>query len=179
MCILGRLSSIAIAALLLVGCRNDPIAFRGDGVLTDAGLWSYPRYQIAFPPVLLQQGYEAVFRFRGAPEVRMWMGLVVVDPATGRAAKMNMSETAWETCMIRVKILRESGESLADLQAALKDWKIDQSPSRTMLWHQQLRDLPFDRRHFYEVTINVSGLESYGALLTLRPTLQGGGNELP
>jgi hypothetical protein len=76
--VLGRLIHLAIGATLLAGCGNDHLLFRGDGVLTDAGVTSYPRYQVAFPPISLRPGQETVFSFSGTPEATMWMGLVVM-----------------------------------------------------------------------------------------------------
>lgn len=176
--ILGRLIRLTIAAFVLVSCSNQRPPFSGDGVLTDAGLTSYPRYQIAFPPISLKPGHETVLKFKGVPEATMWLGLIVMDSRTGSAAGTRVPEAGRGTCVIGVKLLRKPGEPLAEVKAALEDWKVDQSPRRTMLWHPQLRDLAFDSRHSYELVINVSGPEP-SAPLTLRPMLQGGGNELP
>jgi len=164
----------------LVGCRAGGTKIVGDGVLTEGGFWSYPRYQVVFASLDVPRKPEAAFRCKGIPTARMTFGLIVTaDPEAGSKAGAAGLDQTWDQTMIDVKIEDGGGAPLASVHAALRDWALSRSLSRTMLWHPSLRDLAFDRRSLYKIRVNLSRLDPAAGRLRLKPVLEGGGNELP
>jgi hypothetical protein len=169
---------LIVTALLFGFIGKNATRFSGDGVLTDSGFWSYPRYQIGFNAIHLDGRSNHVFRFRGGPSIRMWFGLeLIADQKNPRPDALEMLNE--RDAELRVTIEGENGKLVAATREPLKAWIIAQSSQRKLLWHPSLRDLPFTRRTSYRVTIELINDAAGTPSLFVRPILEGGGNELP
>ena len=67
-------SSILAGVVCFLGCGKP---FSGDGVMTDSGFWSYPRYSITFGALEATNGAFRKYKFTGPPATRMTFGLAV------------------------------------------------------------------------------------------------------
>ena len=165
-----------VGMLLVLGCRKP---FSGDGVVTDNGTWSYPRYAIAFDSLNATNDASRTYRFTGTPSAAMTFGLVLTGVSGRENAATALQDSKYDQMIVRVKITKEGGTVVATSEAALKDWQVSQSSQRVMLWHKRLRDVNFERKYTYAISVSVSGVDAIFKPLLLRPVLEGGGNETP
>jgi hypothetical protein len=146
-------------------------------VLTDNGLFAYPRYSIAFPQFQPTNEVPVKFRFRGAPSAKLTFGLVLPQLASTATLEEGVP-SPWRNFTLRVT-LEEEGTVLRHISGKLESWHYSQSVSRKMLWHEQLRDVAFKTSQTYTITIGVSGDDSRAKPLIFQPVLEGGGSERP
>jgi hypothetical protein len=169
-CVLG------VALGFLLGCRKS---FSGDGLVTDSGFWSYPRYAITFDSFNAASEAHRTLNFKALPSARMTFGLLVTDIGRSKDVVAALRSSEYEGVILHVEITREDGTLVADVRASVKDWQVSRSSQRVMLWHEKLRDVRFDRRSAYEISIDSSGISDSSEPFILRPVLEGGGNEMP
>ncbi len=75
-----KITFVAVALLLLwVWKPWASLRFRGDGRFSDAGFFSYPRYQITFSDIPLNTTSEHHFRFWGLPKEHMQLVFYAKD----------------------------------------------------------------------------------------------------
>ena len=74
---------IAVAAIVLsvawLVLPYNVSRYRGDGVITDGGFWSYPRYRIRLPQVELTAAQTRLYKLKGLPPVPLTLKLEVID----------------------------------------------------------------------------------------------------
>ena len=109
----------------------------------------------------------------------MTFGLVLTGVSGRENAATALQDSKYDQMIVRVKITKEGGTVVATSEAALKDWQVSQSSQRVMLWHKRLRDVNFERKYTYAISVSVSGVDAIFKPLLLRPVLEGGGNETP
>jgi len=178
------LSIVAFAALVTVLLRRSIVrnpAYTGDGVFTDSGLLSlYPRYRVAFDAVSLTGQSRHVLRFSGVPSVQMTFSLEVIANEANHAPEARTKDPREQGTELRVRIETDSAVLVAQAHGSINDyWVLAQSSNRQVLWHPNLRDLRFSRDLAYTIVIELAKAETGTQLLTVRPALEGGGNELP
>jgi hypothetical protein len=175
---------VLLGILLIAGStaffrsRMTP-GFSGDGVLTDSGFLSYPRYRIAFDTVFLTARTNRVLSAKGMPSGTMTVGFELVGNATNSTSQARLEQLRQQGAELSVRIDTDKGELVAQADAPLKEWQLAQSSSRDLLWHAKLRDLHFDRASAYRIVIELSKTERGTDPLLVRPIIEGGGNELP
>ena len=155
------------------------VGFSGDGVLTDFGPLSYPRYRIAFDTVPLTTRTNRVIAAKGVPSTTMTLGFELVGGATNAISNARLEELREQNAELTVKIETGKGELVAQADAPLKAWELAHSSSRDLLWHPKLRDLRFNRASVYRIAIQLLKTKAGTEPLLVRPVIEGGGNELP
>lgn len=169
-------SAFLAGMCLVLGCSKQ---FSGDGVVTDSGFWSYPRYAIAFGSLDATNRAHRTYQFTGAPAAKMTFGFVVVGDRGGEDAANALRGSEGSRMTFHIRIAKAGGAEVASVEASLKDWQVSQSPEQVMLWHEKLRDVNFDRKWTYKIFMDVSRTGDATTPFLLRPVLKGGGNETP
>lgn len=169
-------AALVIAIGFLMGCRTS---FTGDGVLTDKGFWSYPRYTIVFESFDITRSAHQTFTFKGVPSARLTFGLVVTNVARKADPASVVRGSHYENAILHIEIRKDDGTVIAEARAPISQWQLSRSPERLMLWHEQLRDVRFVRRFTYSISVGLSDVGRSAQPFLLRPVLEGGGNELP
>lgn len=172
--------ALALAGLCL-GCWHwrhrlwySTRLFSGDGEISDLGFWSYPRYRIAMPSVRLGGVASHRFTLRGLPPKSLCFGLVLDDTSTG-----DLLESLKGAVNVSLKVQDEHGKLLCRVEAPLGKWVRMWSQTEIMYWHEQSRDLATDPRSTYTIDLLVDGKAPPGSVISMTPTLQGGGIDLP
>lgn len=167
---------LLLASVSIVGCRKP---FSGDGVLTDNGFLSYPRYSIIFSPLDATNAGVRQYKLSGAPTLRMTFSLAVHEVGKSEDVITRLRGPGYQGWSLSVDIRKSDGTSVARAHAPIKDWQASQSPQEVMLWHENLRDVSFNRSSAYEISVQVLGADANSEPLVLQPVLEGGGNETP
>src|SRR5262249_19287035 len=116
------MASVAITVLSLawLAFPYRPSRYRGDGTITDRGLWSFPRYRVKIPPMELPAERGRRYRLQGTPPVPLTLKLEVVGP---RALDENDFETlASMGTRVAVTIADDLGKEVASASGPLRDW---------------------------------------------------------
>lgn len=152
-----------------------PARFAGDGVISDGGFWSYPRYVVRFPQHPLAPGTHE-YRCSGLPANPMMLTLRL-EPHKVAAAKIK-----GETLSIRARILDARGRTLCEVDEPVARWTLNWSVDQAQLWHERLELSP---QHASDVRIQLTYTEatpstsSPANAFSIQPILSGGGNEPP
>jgi hypothetical protein len=168
---------LILAALCVHSVAERRTSFKGDGVLTDSGFLSYPRYRVAFDPVVLANETQSTLRFEGLPAIRMTFGFESTK-GTPAAAATDLQNLKSRGVALKVRIETGTGTVLSQVNAPVQKWEIARCPKRELLWHPALRDLPFKAGIRYRIVTELHNAPASLSLI-LRPVVEGGGNELP
>ena len=174
-----RMAHIKAAVLIVALAGGCSAPFVGDGIMTDHGLWSYPRYRVQFPAFDARSVSQIAFRCAGVPAARMTLGLVVANVSDEEAFGRTFRASPWQDTMLEVRMETEDGSVVAVANGVMARWELAQQPGQMMLWHSGLRDVPLQRRVNYRIIISLWTAGPAATPLVLSPILQGGGNELP
>jgi hypothetical protein len=173
------LIAAALAAALVCAWLTFPYRvsrYQGDGTITDSGFWSHPRYRVRLPPMDLQTDRTRTYRLRGTPSVPLSLKLEVVGPRPlGHEGFDTLA--AMET-RVSVAMSDEHGKLTASAAGPLRNWVLTRGDGYAAYWHPDVRDFRLRKGTSYTLTISAAD-GSPAPLLTLMPTLEGGGNELP
>ena len=169
---------MAVCALfLLQGCAS-PSKGQRDAVLTDSGFWSYPRYTLRFPAVVLTNGSSQEFQFVAPTHKMTFVMELGVNPASIER------EAALQTLVsnrvkIRVQMHGSRGRTVVDVAPQATQWTVSKALYYWHLWIRETCGRWFWRGATYSLTIQASSDMGEFPATTVRPFLKGGGNELP
>jgi hypothetical protein len=147
--------------------------FKGDGTITDNGLFSYPRFEVRFPVVQLQGSEEYSFVFQGMPSERLYFGLRVLN-------KISEDELNASDMKIMVRFVEGTDSVVCEAEGTVKKWKKEiANGERITLWHMGCRDIHFYRKKTYKLLLSVKTFTGEARQIIAEPTLWGGGFETP
>jgi hypothetical protein len=183
---------VGVCALLIAGTliwtmvtllQYRTSEYRGDGVITDRGFWSYPRYRLWMPELLLTETAQHSYSLDGLPTEDFTFGLRIVNvtvegqnvlPEDFEAVRNDLSVS------IEVRITDEQGETVAYAPSSpVQEWISSASVLRTYLWHDELRDVRLRRGREYRLDVDIHTEAVNGTRVVGEAFLEGGGNELP
>ncbi|MBN1395454.1 MAG: hypothetical protein JW959_10560, partial [Pirellulales bacterium] len=177
---------LAIAAMYVAIVQFWPYSeknYRGDGVISDSGFWSYPRYHIRFSEVSLTAPSQHCFKSAGLPPALLTLTLNLVYKGNNN----NPSELATydelnklATC-VSVTIIDENGDIAYAASGPLRDWVLSWMSAACIgaYWHPDLRDMKLGSKKTYVLKIAVTEIGEDSAAIAVVPIIEGGGNELP
>jgi hypothetical protein len=174
-----RFAFVAIA-LGLITCwyslSYHPRAFRGAGGIRDSGVFSYPRFHVELNQVPLFEDGKHRLAFRGVPSEEMRLQFDVIGK-TGQDAK----ELGSLTTEINVRLSDDQGNVLCTASGtpASRAWILTYSADYASFYNLSCGNLRMNRRRSYALQLEVKGADANTPKIFLRPTLLGGGNELP
>jgi hypothetical protein len=148
--------------------------FSGDGRIVDSGVWSYPRYRLKFPEIVVAESKGYAFSFRGAPPETFTLGLELVDPA-----QSNALEAVKQRVTIGLRLQDKQSRVLCELHSNLADWRRSWSQTKVLYWHEHCRDFVLSSHRTYSLTLTVEPSDRDLPAVLLVPILEGGGNEMP
>jgi hypothetical protein len=165
---------VVLATIVFIPWPYREQSYRGDGQIEDLGYWSYPRYQLRLPRVVVSQPRVYTFRCSSLPPEPLTLKLHFSDASHSYLPAPLPTQ-------IDVRITRKRGlndeELVGQATGTLADWTLT-SPSFEY-WHASLRDIPVSRGAAYTVTVRTSGVDHVSTSLEVEPILCGGGHELP
>jgi hypothetical protein len=154
--------------------------FSGDGTFTDFGTFSYPRYRITFTTLDLMTRSNYVLEARGVPPVRMGFGLELVSSPSIPTPVATIERLRSQGAELKVSFHADDGEVVGEANSQIQAWHLARSGNRHEIWHDNLRDLRLKRSSTYRIVIELIQFDTVtNSPLIVRPTLQGGGIELP
>jgi hypothetical protein len=145
----------------------SPRRFSGDGNISDAGYWSYPRYSVNLPTISLSESGKHRFSFSGLPSGRMTFML-----------RTNGTGQSVPSGSVEVTLVDDTGQTVFRVSGPLSEWERAESQMAFEYWHPAARDQPIRNDRSYTLDVVVTGDSVSGAVVA-RPCLVGGGNELP
>lgn len=178
--VLGAICAISLL-IILFWIPWAKLRYHGDGTFSE-GLLFRPRYVVHFSDIPLYQSGEHHFHFRGLPSEEMTLVLYVkdsrVDTFADRVPLENLETT------IEATLKDEKGNvachALGRPGAGNRDgiWVL-MSGGEAGYWHYQCNPIQVfpDRR--YDLMIRISDVGAQVEKVVVRPTLYGGGIELP
>jgi hypothetical protein len=176
--------SFAVALLILwVWNPWASLRFHGDGNLSDAGFFSYPRYQISFSEIPLNKISEHHFRFWGLPNDQMQLVLYAKDKRPDKWANRpppDFTELTIEALLTDDKghvACHVSGHPTAS-DGEDNIWGL-MSNTRTPNSSSNCNLAQVSTNRAYDLTIRVAGVGPDFEALVVTPKLRGGGLELP
>ncbi len=166
------LSMIAVVAAIVVFRPYSADEFRGDGLATDTGFWSYPRYHVRFPEMSLAAPGQRCFACAGLPPVPLTLTLKLVG--TGNYGALSNGATC-----VSVTLVDSGGNTVCTASGPLRNWILQWVPANRTgaFWHPALRDFRVNPRQAYTLKIAVTEVTADSGPITIVPTLEGGGNE--
>ena len=102
-------------SILLTACSPQ---YSGDGVLSDAGVFSADRYLLDLGPVDLAHSNETTYRLSNLPEERFTLGLLI----SGTTGSEPLYFAKPLRTPIRIEMRNERGELVMAASGALSDW---------------------------------------------------------
>jgi hypothetical protein len=150
--------------------------FRGAGAIRDSGVFSYPRYHVELNQISLSETGQHRYTFEGVPSEEMWLQFDVIG-RNGRDVK----ELAGLTTEIDALLRDDHGNTLcvASGSLALKTWILTYSSDYAGFYNLACMNLRMNTRRSYTLQLEVKDVDAHSPNMSLRPTLVGGGNELP
>jgi hypothetical protein len=76
---------------------------------------------------------------------------------------------------LEVRIEKGGGQMVGSAKGRISGWIVARSSESTMLWDTRLRDIPFEAKSSYAISIRFSGVAPDARKLTFVPILEGGG----
>jgi hypothetical protein len=171
---------IAAIALGLIACwyvfSYHSRAFHGTGAIRDSGVFSYPRYHVELNKVLLSEGGEHHFAFTGVPSEEMWLQFDVVGKTYADAKVLESLTTH-----IDVLLSDDQGNVLCTASGtpATRAWILTSSAGYAGFYSLSCSNLRMNKRRSYTLQLELKDADARLSNTFLRPTLLGGGNELP
>jgi hypothetical protein len=179
--LMGVFSRTATVLFCIVGlstCGGG--AFRGNGLVTDNGRMSYPRYEIAMrPSISLRRSQVYTFEFSGMPRDEMDFGFRPTSRVSERTVRSHAAT-------LRSTLRRaDSGKVIGDCAISTRNDTLTASSSRDTgevlrVWSAGCVDVRFDPTKTYSLTVAVEVFsESTGPQFEVEAVFRGGGIELP
>ncbi len=171
---------ISIALILWSVTSYRISRFRGDGVISDSGFWSYPRYHISLAPIPLFEAGAHKFSLTGLPPEEM--SLILDVPGKAEKDRVILSKLKNK---IDASVVDDKGHVVCKASGFISDgitengWIITSSDSSAALYQKACVDMSVHRGRTYVLTVSLSDVDSDSKTIYLRPYLSGGGNELP
>ena len=159
--------------------------FRGDGS-TDSGVPSFarpsfPRYHISLGQLALSEPGAHEFRFRGLRDERMTLMLYVQGKTYFRdSALLTSLHTSIEATLIDDggnTVCKASGSPQVGIDRG--GWILTGTSSSAAYWSEDCVNVAVKRNTSYTLTVRVRQVDDCASSMSLVPTLEGGGNELP
>ena len=111
-----KICSGALAlSILLTACSPQ---YSGDGVLSDAGIFSADRYVLDLGPIDLARSNETTYRLSNLPEEKFTLGLLI----SGTTGSEPLYLAKPLTANIQIEMRNERGELVIATSGALRDW---------------------------------------------------------
>ena len=171
--VLAPAVAIHLAFKYLYDRRYSPSTFRGDGEVQDTGFWGYPRYRIRFSEVRLDVPGRHTFRCSGLPPVQLGCYLAILgDHHADSLANLGTK--------VEVHVTDDRGRERCRGSGTLSQWALHRSGERGEgFWPRAFQEVLVDRNRAYTIHLTVGDVDTASPVLWVRPTLQGGGVELP
>lgn len=157
------------------------LLYYGDGKFSDE-LFFYPRYWVRFPEIRLNEPGERHFRFRGMPNEEMSLILYVKGD---RAKWVNRQSLVSLPVTIEAKLTDGKGNVVCHASGRPADantagvWVLMSGPGEAGYWHYQCNFVRVSRFKSYDLMIRVADVGPGADEVIVKPTLNGGGTELP
>ena len=175
--IVGIFVILISSCVLYNGWNANQFPYSGDGMLTDSGFWSYPRYRIDYQPCQVGQG-SCVYHFKGVPSGAMTFGLRLDSGTSGSESANALDALIAQNAELVVEI-KEADKVLWRVKDNLKSWELRRSATKKVFWHPKLRDLHFSADKTYSLIVELCNADAKNKNVFMYPLLEGGGNELP
>jgi hypothetical protein len=153
--------------------------YRGDGIIRDSGVMSYPRYRIELPQIDLAQDNVSTAQVAGLPPVPLTFGLEMIDASLATSLWSETNIQANSQTQLFVHIRSSNEERVQTVQAPLTGWKLATSLKGAYAWHPALRDMRFRSGKRYTIEFGLVSAMTNLTSFVVKPFLQGGGTELP
>ena len=169
---------MALAVWLLASYRISK--FHGDGIISDAGFWSYPRYHVALAPIPFFETGTYKFSLAGLPPEKMTLSLDV----PGKSEK-DRTKLAKLKNKIDASVVDDQGHVVCKASGFISDgitesgWIITSTNSSAAIYQRACVDMPIHKHRSYILTLSLSDVDSDSNAIYLKPYISGGGNELP
>ena len=154
--------------------------YRGDGKITDAGAWNYPRYHIELGQIPLFDSGIHEFNLTGLPSEQMTLELVIA----GKTGKDRAELTGLKT-KIEASLVDNEGRTACKAFGIPSDgiqenaWILTSSSTFAAFYNHACVDVDTRRTRSYTLTVRLTEVDSSSPRAYLVPILSGGGNELP
>jgi hypothetical protein len=190
------LGSFALFLIAFLALRYDPSQLQGDARITDAGLWSHPRYEVRFPRVSLKTTGTYAFVCKGLPPEKMTFMLEMPDrkrkwEEVREFFRRNPNGTYSEPydrqkfeALLRNRTVVEltligNDQTIFSVAAPLHEWVLMWESGNTGgFWHPKAKDLNSSPRVNYKLIFIIKEVDPDGTLEEIVPLLQGGGIEV-
>jgi hypothetical protein len=154
--------------------------YRGDGKITDAGTWNYPRYRIELSQIPFFESSVHQFKLAGLSSGQMTLTLDVV----GKTEKNRVELTRLKT-RIEATLLDDEGRTVCKAFGIPSDgtrenaWILSSSDISAAFYNQSCVDIDIHRSRSYTLAVRLIEVDPDSPRAYLVPILSGGGNELP
>jgi hypothetical protein len=185
--LIGAVFALFVLAVILLWNEGNLLyrtrEYRGEGTITDHGFWSYPRYRIAMPEMLLTEAQEHSFTLQGLPTADFTFKLEVLSLSVqGRDVSSEDFDTFRKDLMdlpvdIAVTITDGQGKTIYAGSAPIQNWELEQSVTQSSLWLEDLRDMKLKRGQRYRLHVDLRGRSADDTRVIVKPHLKGGGSE--
>ena len=189
--------AIVSSGLAFFALRYDPSRFKGDGIITDHGFWSFPRYEIRFPRLCLKNRETYTYECKGLPPESLRLMLEMPDSQRKRHEAAEFlrihpnskyaepyDKQKYEiVSRNRTKVqfsMMVDGLSELWMAAPLQEWKLTWTPALNTgaFWHPEA-EFSSNPKSNYRLIFVIHQADHEGMPEELSPVLQGGGNEFP
>ena len=170
--------SIALIVWLLTSYRISE--YHGDGVISDSGFWSYPRYHVALEPIPLFEASIRKYSLAGLPAEEMSLTLDV--PGKSEKDRIALSKLRNK---IDASVTDDQGHVVCKASGNFSDgivengWIITSTDSSAAIYQTVCVDIPIRKHRTYVLTVSLSDVDPDSKAIYLKPYISGGGNELP
>ncbi len=169
---------IALIVWLLTSYRISK--FQGDGVISDTGFWSYPRYHVALNVIPLFETSAYKFSLAGLPPEKMTLSLDL--PGKSAEDRIMLSKLRNK---IDASVVDDQGHVVCKVSGFISDgitesgWIITSTNSSAAIYQKACADMPIHNHRTYVLTVRLSNVDPDSKAIYLKPYISGGGNELP
>jgi len=173
---------IAISLMLLtIASFRRPVRL-SEGIFTDSGFWSYPRYNLSLDTFVNGKDASKTIEVSGLPSCKMLLGLRLVEDRldVGPLRKHDELKSKFELdkIVIRVRIVDGSGNEVYTSTSPLSDWSLSSSTTETYFWHERF-SFKLNSWKEYSISIRLQNKNEKVDLPRLAAFIRGGGSELP
>jgi hypothetical protein len=180
--IVAKLIGVALLLSLAIWwLRSYRISdYRGDGIITDAGTWNYPRYRIELGQIPFCEAGTHQFKLTGLPSEQMTLTLSISGKTDKDRAELTKSKTKIEASLVDSEG-HTACKAFGIPSNGIQDnaWILASSETSAAFYHRACVDVDIQRAKSYILTVTVTDLDSDVPRFYVVPVLSGGGNELP
>jgi hypothetical protein len=150
--------------------------FRGPGTIRDNGVFTYPRFRVLLDKVPLSEAGQHRFTFKGVPSEEMSLQFDVVGKTDRDAAELDNL-----TSEIELLLSDDHGNILCSTSGSpkAKAWILLHSTDYAGFYTPTCQNRRMDRWRSYTLQLHLKDVDARSPKAFLRPSLAGGGIELP